>query len=343
MGFGDCNGNPTDGCETNTLTTVAHCGGCGNACPTPANAGATCSSGACGFSCNAGFNNCNGNSADGCESNAQSDSQNCGACGVVCPGGQACASGSCLASSIRQLNGTHTSDTQLGQTYNSLFADPVTGKVYWHISYSGSAISAYPDVTNFVNNTNATTINLAVGFEGTYQAALNGFFYYNEANTSNMVKVNAVTGQLVTSAPLANAGHTNQSHFNWGGWTDINFYTDTGNLLYVMYAPNGSANIQVSRIDPNSLGVLQTWTIPRVKTNTGFAFVVNGNFYIGQTYSSPAIVGKFNLATSSYDSGYTNSLTPVAGDYVAHTYWDPGSKYLFEVTNSHHLLYPNVQ
>ncbi|MBK9259421.1 MAG: hypothetical protein IPM54_06240 [Polyangiaceae bacterium] len=220
----------------------------------------------------------------------------------------------------------------------------MTGKVYWHAAYTGNTLSAFPDVPNFVSNTNATTINLAVGYEGTYHAALNGFLYYNEANTSNMVKVNAVTGQLVTSVNLPNAGYHNQSDFNWGGYSDIAFYTDTGNLLYVMYAPTGgNTNIQVSRLDPNSLGIQQTWTIPRVKVNTGFAFLVNGNFYIGQTYSSPAIVGKYNLGTSTYDSAYTNSFSPVTNDYVAHTYWDPGSKNLFEVTNGHHLIYPNVQ
>src|SRR5439155_25152742 len=28
-GFGDCDGNATNGCETNTLVNVANCGGCG--------------------------------------------------------------------------------------------------------------------------------------------------------------------------------------------------------------------------------------------------------------------------------------------------------------------------
>ena len=70
---------------------------------------------------------------------------------------------------------------------------------------------------------------------------------------------------------------------------------------------------------------------------------MNGRFYFGDTYSSPAIKGIYTLATSTYDPAYTNQLTPIAGDYVAHTYWDPGGKRLLEVTNSHHLVYPNVQ
>src|SRR5262249_55665496 len=30
--FGDCNGNPMDGCESDTQSDVKNCGGCGNAC-----------------------------------------------------------------------------------------------------------------------------------------------------------------------------------------------------------------------------------------------------------------------------------------------------------------------
>jgi hypothetical protein len=42
-GFGDCNGNPNDGCETNLNNTFAHCGSCNHSCQ----AGQTCSNGNC--------------------------------------------------------------------------------------------------------------------------------------------------------------------------------------------------------------------------------------------------------------------------------------------------------
>ena len=46
--FGDCNGNKlADGCETNLLTDVANCGGCGNRCGALANATVGCVGGKC--------------------------------------------------------------------------------------------------------------------------------------------------------------------------------------------------------------------------------------------------------------------------------------------------------
>ncbi|MBI5514572.1 MAG: hypothetical protein HY909_12430 [Deltaproteobacteria bacterium] len=66
-GFANCDGSVATGCEVNTRTDLNHCGACGNACPTAANAARSCASGSCGFTCNAGFANCDGNAANGCE------------------------------------------------------------------------------------------------------------------------------------------------------------------------------------------------------------------------------------------------------------------------------------
>ncbi|MFO0604731.1 MAG: FG-GAP-like repeat-containing protein [Polyangiales bacterium] len=91
-GFANCDSNATNGCET-TLGTPGNCASCGNACPVPTNGAATCASGACGFTCNAGFARC----GTACV-NTQNDNANCGTCGTVCPSGQVCSSGACAVS-----------------------------------------------------------------------------------------------------------------------------------------------------------------------------------------------------------------------------------------------------
>ncbi len=97
-GRANCNGVYVDGCEVNTQSDLANCGTCGSTCSTP-NATAQCLTGACGIqSCNAGFNNCNGLIADGCEINTQNNVSHCGACGNGCTaanGTPQCASGTC--------------------------------------------------------------------------------------------------------------------------------------------------------------------------------------------------------------------------------------------------------
>lgn len=99
--FRDCNNAVADGCEVNTAGDVNNCGACGNKCPTPANAAsASCSAGACKFTCLPGFADCDGNPANGCEVNLNADVNNCGACTNKCgltPNtvGSSCSAGTC--------------------------------------------------------------------------------------------------------------------------------------------------------------------------------------------------------------------------------------------------------
>ncbi len=70
-----------------TATSPAHCGACDNACPSRPNARPACAGGTCALSCEAGFGNCDGNAANGCEAAVSSDPRHCGTCGNLCPGG----------------------------------------------------------------------------------------------------------------------------------------------------------------------------------------------------------------------------------------------------------------
>ena len=105
-GFGNCDNNSGNGCETNLTSNVNNCGACGTVCPVRANSAANCVSSACGFNCNAGFGNCDGLPANGCEINLTNSVANCGSCGNVCPtpanataicSASACGLGSCNA------------------------------------------------------------------------------------------------------------------------------------------------------------------------------------------------------------------------------------------------------
>jgi hypothetical protein len=82
-GFGDCDGDETNGCEASTATDPVHCGGCGTACSTT-NGLASCSASKCAITCNPGFGNCDGDVTNGCETALASDATNCGACGTAC-------------------------------------------------------------------------------------------------------------------------------------------------------------------------------------------------------------------------------------------------------------------
>ena len=84
-GHADCNGVASDGCETDIAASSQNCGGCGKVCASIARGSGACVAGACKVTaCAPGFDDCNGNAADGCETDLGVDSKHCGSCGKAC-------------------------------------------------------------------------------------------------------------------------------------------------------------------------------------------------------------------------------------------------------------------
>ncbi len=94
---------PSQTCCTRTcadlMTNPTHCGACGAACPAGPHSTPTCAAGVCVRRCEAGFADCNGSAADGCEVDTRVTAAHCGACETACPSGSnaspACAAGLC--------------------------------------------------------------------------------------------------------------------------------------------------------------------------------------------------------------------------------------------------------
>jgi hypothetical protein len=99
-GFGDCDGNAANGCEADTRTSAAHCGALRPRvlpAPTPRRA---CAAGACAIAtCAAGFGDCDGNAANGCEADTAPAAPTAApAAGVRAPNAAAVCAGRAAAS-----------------------------------------------------------------------------------------------------------------------------------------------------------------------------------------------------------------------------------------------------
>jgi hypothetical protein len=96
-GWADCDNNRGNGCETEA-TTVESCGGCNLPCQ-PGNAtGPVCQGGVCGYgACVAPYLDCDGDTANGCETDGSSSQDYCGSCSTPCTLPATCIGGSCIS------------------------------------------------------------------------------------------------------------------------------------------------------------------------------------------------------------------------------------------------------
>ena len=97
-GFGNCDGDDTNGCETATSSSVDNCGACGMKCVVGPNADVSCLNGKCSMVCQGDWRSCDNMDDNGCEVNIATDAMHCGGCGIsfVCKMGQSCVKGMCL-------------------------------------------------------------------------------------------------------------------------------------------------------------------------------------------------------------------------------------------------------
>jgi uncharacterized protein (TIGR02145 family) len=108
--FADCDATYSTGCETNTSTSTASCGTCGNVCGAVDHATPGCQNGRCTPVCSGSFADCDGAYANGCEADTATDVAHCGRCDNACATGNRCISGVCTPPACNDgiKNGTET-------------------------------------------------------------------------------------------------------------------------------------------------------------------------------------------------------------------------------------------
>ncbi len=135
-GYGNCDTNPGNGCETNTQVTLAHCGGCGQACAPAHATAAACDAGTClPVTCAAGWGDCDGVASNGCEVDLTSTATHCNACGTACAAGRVCLGGACQPTACAQLPPTTATGVQTlysnGTAYQAFCDFDVPGDGGW--------------------------------------------------------------------------------------------------------------------------------------------------------------------------------------------------------------------
>jgi hypothetical protein len=153
-GYGDCNSSLFDGCEAQTDADPNNCGACGNRC-TFANATGSCVAGQCEIqACNPGYGDCDGNGANGCESNLKMDNNHCGSCTHLCNGltpnciNGTCAAGCAPATGVLSLAGPYK---YVGLCFYLSAAGKTCDAVCAELGGTNKASTAEPLITNDCN------------------------------------------------------------------------------------------------------------------------------------------------------------------------------------------------
>jgi hypothetical protein len=131
-GYAECDGNPNTPCET-SLALPTSCGGCTTSC-NPQNGTVHCDAVTyrCVVdTCATGYDNCDNDGSNGCESRLTDNPSHCGQCGRSCGGGT-CTTSVCSAAIVMDPGGPGTSSTfyELKLVGNRIVASVLLGGEY---------------------------------------------------------------------------------------------------------------------------------------------------------------------------------------------------------------------
>lgn len=201
-----------------------------------------------------------------------------------------------------------------GKSDHSGFSmDPITGKFYERIGYSGQTkVNVYDDVTAFESSNRSSLVNLtSAGPYGTYFTVNNAKLFGRDFRSGTAYsRWSLLTGaKESTVASITNMGEQNGTQtFDWGGYSTVNSLQDnTG--IYIL-GKNLSAGWQLNKIDTD-LNILETKTF--AATVLGYAFMIDGNLFTSESSHSNSVNKVFNFTSETYsDVSYT--LTGNSGD-----------------------------
>jgi hypothetical protein len=140
-GTAECDGNPNTPCET-SLALPTSCGGCNTSC-NPQNGTVHCDAATyrCVVdSCSTGYDNCDNDGSNGCESRLTDNPNHCGQCGRSCGGGT-CTTSLCSAAIVMDPGGPTTTSYFYDM---QLVGNRIVASIYVGTSYELRTVTLPP-------------------------------------------------------------------------------------------------------------------------------------------------------------------------------------------------------
>ncbi|XP_029474012.1 myocilin [Rhinatrema bivittatum] len=182
---------------------------------------------------------------------------------------------------------------------------PYTHETTWRIDTVGTDIRQvfeYENLDQFMKGYPSKVHVLPQAVESTGAVVYKGFLYYQRRKSRLLFKYNLRMESLALQKELPNAGYHGQFPYSWGGYTDIDLAIDETGLWAIYSTDTAKGAIVLSKLDPDTLEVQQTWETAIRKQSVANSFVICGTLYTVSSYSSLDAIISFAYDTSTGES-----------------------------------------
>ncbi|KAJ3599914.1 hypothetical protein NHX12_033868 [Muraenolepis orangiensis] len=185
-------------------------------------------------------------------------------------------------------------DTISGK-YGVWMQDPDAASTYgpnmvWRIDTVGSDVRqlfGYEDMEQLSKGFPSKVMLLPEAVESTGAAVYRGSLYYQRRRSRTILRYDLSSESIAARRDLPHAGFHGQFPYSWGGYTDIDLAVDESGLWAIYSTSKAKGAIVISRLDPDSLEVRQSWETSIRKNSVANSFVICGKLYTVASYTSP--------------------------------------------------------
>lgn len=185
---------------------------------------------------------------------------------------------------------------------------PYSNETIWRVDTVSADVRhvfEYDDMDEFVKGYPSKVHVLPRSMESTGAVVYQGFLYFQRHKSRILVKYDLKNEVIAVEKELPDAGYHGQFPYSWGGYTDIDLAVDEIGLWVIYSTENTKGAIVLSKLDPETLEISQTWKTNIHKQSVANSFMICGSLYTISSYSSPEATVNFIYRTST---GHTAPL-----------------------------------
>uniref|UniRef100_A0A8C7U4E5 Olfactomedin 2a n=1 Tax=Oncorhynchus mykiss TaxID=8022 RepID=A0A8C7U4E5_ONCMY len=204
--------------------------------------------------------------------------------------------------------------------------------------FKGRRVLEYRTLNDFMKGQNFVQHLLPHPWAGTGHVVYNGSLYYNKYQSNIIIKYHFRSRSVLVQRSLSGAGYNNTFPYSWGGSSDIDLMADENGLWAVYTTIPNAGNIVISRLEPQSLEVLQTWDTGFPKRSAGESFMICSTLYVTNSHLAGA---KIYFAYYTNSSSYEYTDIPFHNQYshISMMDYNPRERVLYTWNNGHQVLY----
>ncbi|KAJ8041589.1 Noelin [Holothuria leucospilota] len=240
----------------------------------------------------------------------------------------------------------------LRPTYGSWFRDPLENRrrVFSYEMPNGryaQTLNAYRSLKDFHDNRDVTTVSFRPDYsQGTGLVAYNGSLYYNIWNSGNLGRFDVRVNRKLVTKSLPGASYSSEYPYRSGAYSDIDILVDESGLWAVYSSSAANGFILISKLDPDTLDVVQTWQTNYPKNAAGNCFIVCEVLYCTNGFDSHInrINYKYDTKTEAedfleipFDNKFLKTYSLNYNPYDQKLYgWDNGHQMIYDLVFRSH-------